>query len=185
MSVEYTSSHLFKCWDWWYHTCTKRPWKVLLLHKGTFPGGSDSKESVVRETQVRSLGGEDPLEKRIATHSNILAWKIPWMEEPGRLQSMGSQRVGHSWATSLSVSRGLSGGTGQAPKLVWDSLSEGKGEPLWGVDPVYGISHIWFEFSWFELTYWQLRQKSELLYWLAQMWVKREKWSLKAVNGQI
>ena len=47
------------------------------------------------ETQVRSLGQEDPLEKEMATHSSILAWKIPWTEEPGRLQSMGSQRVGH------------------------------------------------------------------------------------------
>ena len=48
----------------------------------------------MRETQVRSLGGEDPLEKEMATHSSTLAWKIPW-EEPGRLQSMGSQRIGH------------------------------------------------------------------------------------------
>ena len=47
------------------------------------------------ETQVRSLGQEDPLEKEMATHFSILAWKIPWMEKPGRLQSMGSQRVGH------------------------------------------------------------------------------------------
>ena len=47
------------------------------------------------ETWVRSLGWEDPLEKEIETHSSILAWKIPWMEEPGRLQSMGSQIVGH------------------------------------------------------------------------------------------
>ena len=46
-------------------------------------------------TQVRSLGQEDPLEKRMATHSSTLAWKFPWTEEPGRLQSMGSQRVGH------------------------------------------------------------------------------------------
>ena len=45
----------------------------------------------MRETWVRSLGWEDPLEKEMATHSSILAWKIPWMEEPGRLQSMGSQ----------------------------------------------------------------------------------------------
>ena len=45
------------------------------------------------ETQVRVLGQEDPLEKEMATHSSILAWKIPWMEEPGRLQSTGSQRV--------------------------------------------------------------------------------------------
>ena len=49
----------------------------------------------MRETQVQSLGWEDPLEKEMATHSSTLAWKIPWMEEPGRLQSMGSQRVRH------------------------------------------------------------------------------------------
>ena len=49
----------------------------------------------VWKTQVQSLGWEDLLEKEMATHSNILAWKIPWTEEPGRLQSMGSQRVGH------------------------------------------------------------------------------------------
>ena len=48
-----------------------------------------------QETRVQSLGQEDPLEKEMATHSSILAWKIPWTEEPGRLQSMGSQRVGH------------------------------------------------------------------------------------------
>ena len=47
------------------------------------------------ETRVQSLGQEDPLEKGVATHSSILAWKIPWMEEPGRLLFMGSQRVGH------------------------------------------------------------------------------------------
>ena len=50
----------------------------------------------MRETQVRSLSQEDPLEKEMATHSSTLAWKIPWTEEPGRLQSMGSQRVGHN-----------------------------------------------------------------------------------------
>ena len=49
----------------------------------------------MRETRVRSLGREDPLEKEMATHSSTLAWRIPWREEPGRLQSMGSQRVGH------------------------------------------------------------------------------------------
>ena len=49
-----------------------------------------------RETWVQSLGWEDPLEKEMATHSSTLAWKIPWMEEPGGLQSMGLQRVGHS-----------------------------------------------------------------------------------------
>ena len=49
----------------------------------------------VQETQVRSLGWEDPLEKEMATHSSILAWKISWTEKPGGLQSMGSRRVGH------------------------------------------------------------------------------------------
>ena len=52
--------------------------------------------SAMQETQVRSLGQEDPLEKGMATHSTILAWRIPWTEEPGGLQSMGSQRVGHN-----------------------------------------------------------------------------------------
>ena len=49
----------------------------------------------MQEIQVQSLGWEDLLEKEMATHSSILAWRIPWMKEPGRLQSMGSQRVGH------------------------------------------------------------------------------------------
>ena len=51
--------------------------------------------SAMQETWVRSLGGEDPLEKETAIHSGILAWSIPWTKEPGRLQSMGSQRVRH------------------------------------------------------------------------------------------
>ena len=55
----------------------------------------------MRETRVWFLGWEDPLEKEMAIHSSTLAWKIPWTEEPGRLQS---QRVGHDWATSLSLS---------------------------------------------------------------------------------
>ena len=50
----------------------------------------------MQKTLVRSLGQEDPLEKGMTTHFSILAWKIPWAEEPGRLQSMGSQRVGHN-----------------------------------------------------------------------------------------
>ena len=49
----------------------------------------------VQEMQVLSLGREDPLEEGMATHSSIIAWRIPWTEEPGRLQSMGSQGVGH------------------------------------------------------------------------------------------
>ena len=51
--------------------------------------------STMQEIRVQSPGWEDPLEKEMATHPSTLAWKIPWMEEPGRLQSMGLQRVGH------------------------------------------------------------------------------------------
>ena len=60
-----------------------------------FPGGSDGKVPTMRETQVQSLGREDLLEKEMAPHSSILALKIPWAEEPGRLYTMGSKRVGH------------------------------------------------------------------------------------------
>ena len=52
--------------------------------------------TAIQETQVQSLGQEDPLEKTMATHSSILAWKMPWTEESGRLQSVGLQRVGHN-----------------------------------------------------------------------------------------
>ena len=58
----------------------------------------------MQETQIPSLGWEDPLEKEMAAHSSILGWRIPWTEEPGGLQSTGSQRVGHDWATSPSPS---------------------------------------------------------------------------------
>ena len=67
-----------------------------------FPGGVNGKESACHcrrcETRVRSLGREDPLEESTATHSSILAWRIPWTEDPGRLQSMGSHIVGHNWS---------------------------------------------------------------------------------------
>ena len=52
----------------------------------------------MQEMQIRSLGGEDPLEEGMKTHSSILSWRIPWTEEPGGLQSIGSQRVGHNWS---------------------------------------------------------------------------------------
>ena len=67
----------------------------IKIYEG-FPGGSDGKESAsMWDTQVRSLSQEDPLEKGMATHSSILAWRISWTEEPGRPQSMELQRVGH------------------------------------------------------------------------------------------
>ena len=61
-----------------------------------FPGSSAVKKSPANvEMQVRSLGREEPLEEGMTTHSSILAWRTPWTEEPGRLQSMGSKRAGH------------------------------------------------------------------------------------------
>ena len=67
--------------------------------------------TAMQKTWVRSLGREDPLEKEMAPHSSILAWRIPWTEGPGGLQSMGSQRVGHNLATSLSL-KGQAEGAG-------------------------------------------------------------------------
>ena len=67
----------------------------------------------MQETQVQSLGQEDPLEREMATHSSILAWKTPWTEKPGGLQSMGSPRVRHDWATSLSSHQ-------QIPTKEWE-----------------------------------------------------------------
>ena len=88
------------------------------LHFLCFLDGSVSRRiylplQEMQEMRVQPLGQEDPLEKKMSTHSRILTWKIPWTEEPGRLQSLGSQRVGHDWAegqrkiflcTSLSLS---------------------------------------------------------------------------------
>ena len=66
------------------------------------PGGKESTCSTqeTQETQVQSLGREDPLEEKMATYSSIFAWRIPWAEEPGRLQSMRLQRVGHDLQTA-------------------------------------------------------------------------------------
>ena len=70
----------------------------------SFPGGSEIKASACNAGDLGlTPGQEDPLEKEMATHSSILAWKIPWTEESGGLQSTGSQRVGHDPATSLSL----------------------------------------------------------------------------------
>ena len=75
-------------------------WLTSVIYGG-FPGGSDGKELACNgETQVQSLGQEDPREKGIIIYSSNLVWRIPWTEEPGRLQSMKLQRVGHSWATN-------------------------------------------------------------------------------------
>ena len=95
-----------------------------------FPGGSDGKVSAYNAgDRVQSLGGEDLLEKEMATHSSILAWKIPWTEEPGRLQSMGSQRVGHDWATSLTHFQTQKGG----PALGLAGLCRSRSSRAWHV----------------------------------------------------
>ena len=81
-------------------------WKIIQTTSYLLLGFPDSSDGKVSAHNVGDLSSiprsEDPLEKEMATHSSTLAWKIPWMEEPGRLQSVGSQRVGHDWATSLS-----------------------------------------------------------------------------------
>ena len=74
-------------------------WILYLLVKTSLVAQMVKHLSTMWETRVRSLGREDPLEKEMAIHSSTIAWKIPWTEEPGRLQSMGSQRVRHDWAT--------------------------------------------------------------------------------------
>ena len=73
-----------------------------------FPGGSDGKEAAaMQETWVQSLCQEDLLEKGMAIHSSILAWRIPWIEEPGWLQSMAWQRVGHNGVTKTNTQRNM------------------------------------------------------------------------------
>ena len=84
----------------------------------------------MRETRVRSLGREDPLEKEMATHSSILAWRISWMEEPGHKESDTTERL--HLLTSVAV-RGLSHGTGGLPSLLWDSGSFVAACKLFGV----------------------------------------------------
>ena len=97
----------------------------------------------MQETWVRSLGWEDPLEEGMATYSNVLAWRIPWTEEPDRSQSMWSQRVGHNWATELNwmITEDFPGGSDDK-ESAWNagdlgsipglgrSLGGGHGNPL-------------------------------------------------------
>ena len=79
-------------------------WQSYRLYRASMVAERVKCLPTMQETQVWSLGQEDTLEKEMAPHSSTLAWKIPWMEEHGRLPSMGSQRVRHNWATSLSFS---------------------------------------------------------------------------------
>ena len=82
-------------WTRWTFVVKVMSLLLNMLSRG-FPGGSEVKRlPPMQETRVRSPGWEDPLEKEMVTHSSILAWRIPWTEKPGRLESTGSQRVGH------------------------------------------------------------------------------------------
>ena len=91
-------------WEWRDRTHRWKQHRVSECMKGEkkIPGVVLSSMSEW-ETWVRSLGQEGPLEKEVATHSNILAWRIPWTEESGGLQSMGLQRVGHDWVSDLTL----------------------------------------------------------------------------------
>ena len=95
--------------------------------RSVVPGGSDGKTSVCNAGDPGSIpgSGRSP-KKEMATHSSTLAWKIPWTEEPGRLQSMGLQRVGHDWATLLTIMRSRPLGFIQAPGAGTFGISEVK-----------------------------------------------------------
>ena len=85
--------------------------QIHFVHSQDFPVAQTVKKlSAVQETWILSLGQEDPLQRWVATHSSILAWRIPWTEDSGRLRSTGSQRVGHHWPTNTFTSRLLQKG---------------------------------------------------------------------------
>ena len=91
-----------------YHTVREFSWDNLaminlLLGRSRCDSPNGKESTAMQETWVWSLGWEDPLEKGTATHSTILAWRIPWTEEPGGLQFMGSQRIGHDWETNKKI----------------------------------------------------------------------------------
>ena len=96
----------------------------------------------MRETPVQSLGWEDPLEKEMAIYSSTIAWKIPWTEEPGRLQSMGSQRVRHDSAISLSFSLTFSLKPGEINHFLVQQLTDNVGKAAVNV-----IACIWDIFA--------------------------------------
>ena len=90
---------MYKCWVLFPPALSDSSYPVL----SSLVAQTVKRLPTMREIRVQSVGQEDLLEKEMATRSSFLAWKIPQMEEPGRLQSMGSWRVRHDWATSLSL----------------------------------------------------------------------------------
>ena len=124
-----------------FHTLIAKSFDIWIMqvywyNKG-FPGDSDSKESAMQESLVWSLAWEDPLEKELVTHSSILAWRILWIEEPGGLQSMGSQRGGCNWVTNT---------------LTCTILQRRKGSATWGLDRALKEHHLGGNISAFQET---------------------------------
>ena len=91
----------------WFYDRISKVFIISALNNEDLVAQTVKRLSTMWETRVWSLGREDPLEKEMAIHSSTIAWKIPWTGEPGGLQSMGSQRVRHDWATSLTHSLAL------------------------------------------------------------------------------
>ena len=121
----------------------------------------------MRETWVQSLGREDLLEKEMAPHSSTLAWRIPWTEEPGRLQSIGSLRVGHDWATSVSVLPLSCIGEGNGNPLQCSCLENPRDGGVWWA-AVYGVAQSQTRLKWLSsrpynlcCNYWTLSLKHE------------------------
>ena len=103
----------------------------------------------MRESPVQSPGWEDLLEKEMATHSSFLAWRIPRTEKPGRLQSMGSQRVGHDWATSLSLSISLANSCSDIPLALSQSMFSGYVE----ISNLSSADFFWHNCLFFNLSF--------------------------------
>ena len=118
----------------------------------------------MQETQVQSLGQED-----LAPHSSTLAWKIPWTDEPGRLQSMGSQRAGHDWETSLSLFTFMHWRRKWQPTPVF-LLENPRDGGAWRA-AIYGVTQSWTRLKWLS--------KHKYLFTGIGLWVLRsqELWS--------
>ena len=105
----------------------------------------------VQVTWVPSLGGEDPLETGMAAHSSILAWRIPWTEELGGLQSMGLQRVRHNWTNTFTFRQKSMQRGPQTPKpVLFNSVSKFLWNEVFSKSPIFLINlfHTFHEFNW-------------------------------------
>ena len=118
---------------------------AICMSSLSFPGGSVGKETVFNAGDPgteRSLGQKDPLEESMATYSSILAWRIPWTEDPGRLQSKGSHRVRHNWSNLARMhmsSLGRSPREGNGNPLLYSCLGHSMGRGAWWTT-LHGVS---------------------------------------------